>query len=208
MATLSISQHGENDENPIKRPRKPPIQKIKKNIILKKKSTTIPDHLSKSEDSSVSGSEKNSEADNETDSELYKPRATRSGRKPRNKKISTNKNKILDNIYEIEENTQDDSQTIVVEDTVKVVSQKSLHDIKESIKDMGSVEPGSLVILSNESPDEPGKTVFQVYMVGSELNNGQTNLRESMTPVNLSSEMLAMVTNELCPTSSADVVGE
>ncbi|KAG7197027.1 hypothetical protein KM043_017560 [Ampulex compressa] len=76
--------------------------------------------------------------------------------------------------------------------------------IKTVIPDIGHVEPGSLVILSKESSEEPGKSVLQVYMVSSNLESSKDQIKPDITPLNLSPELLATVTTKL---SNIDSIG-
>ncbi|XP_063982143.1 transcription factor TFIIIB component B'' homolog [Diachasmimorpha longicaudata] len=121
------------------------------------------------------------------DFEVYKVKPTRYGRLPKRKRPVFNATNILDDIFS-EEKEQETTA-----DGEKENEEKGTNGLGEPVEGLQDVEPGSLVIVSKESPDEPGKTIVQVYMVGKDLNGGE----EKMTPVNLSSELLSTVTSGL-----------
>ncbi|XP_011315475.1 transcription factor TFIIIB component B'' homolog [Fopius arisanus] len=128
----------------------------------------------------------------EDDSEVYKVKPTRSGRLPKKKRVGFNPTSILDRIFD--KNTENDEE--VEEDKEEGADGKEQSQeevVGEPVKGLQDIEPGSLVIVSKESPDEPGKTIVQVYMVGKDLEGG----KETMTPMDLSSELLATVTKGL-----------
>ncbi|XP_015126486.1 transcription factor TFIIIB component B'' homolog [Diachasma alloeum] len=120
----------------------------------------------------------------EDDFEVYKVKPTRSGRLPKRKRPVFNATNVLDDIFDEggEQAGEDEG-----EEEARGV------ELGEPVEGLQDVEPGSLVIVSKESPDEPGKTIVQVYMVGKDLNGGE----EKMTPVDLSSELLSTVTSGL-----------
>ena len=155
----------------------------------------------------------------DSDTEIYHVRPTRSGRLPKVKKLQGPDINTLDNERLNYEST--DYETIIstnantkAEDNSNLESTNSNIEthyeksVKTVIPNIGHVEPGSLVILSKESSEEPGKSVLQVYMVSSDINPSQ-NLEEStMTPVNLPPELLATVTTRLSDVESITVKEE
>lgn len=149
----------------------------------------------------------------DSDTEIYHVRPTRSGRLPKVKKLQGPDINTLDNErlnyessdYETiistnaDRKAEDNSNLESTNSNIETHYEKS---VKTVIPNIGHVEPGSLVILSKESSEEPGKSVLQVYMVSSDINSSQ-NLEEStMTPVNLPPELLATVTTRLSDVES------
>lgn len=117
--------------------------------------------------------------DVDSDTEVYRVRPTRSGRLPKVKKlqgpdINTFDNERLNycpNDHEITISSENDAK--VTEDLIFDSINSEIHHIdplKTVIPNIGDVEPGSLVILSKESLEEPGKSVLQVYMVSSDVH--------------------------------------
>ncbi|XP_006612388.1 transcription factor TFIIIB component B'' homolog isoform X2 [Apis dorsata] len=118
--------------------------------------------------------------DADSDTEIYRVRPTRSGRLPKVKRLQGPDINTLDN--ERLNCSSNDEITISSEDNAKVTENlifdninlnSEIHHIdpiKTVIPSIGNVEPGSLVILSKESLEEPGKSVLQVYMVSSDVN--------------------------------------
>lgn len=118
--------------------------------------------------------------DVDSDTEIYRVRPTRSGRLPKVKRLQGPDINTLDN--ERLNCSSNDEITISSEDNAKVTENlifdninlnSEIHHIdpiKTVIPSIGNVEPGSLVILSKESLEEPGKSVLQVYMVSSDVN--------------------------------------
>lgn len=118
--------------------------------------------------------------DIDSDTEIYRVRPTRSGRLPKVKRLQGPDINTLDN--ERLNCSSNDEITISSEDNAKVTENlifdninlnSEIHHIdpiKTVIPSIGNVEPGSLVILSKESLEEPGKSVLQVYMVSSDVN--------------------------------------
>ena len=157
-------------------------------------------------------------SDIDSDTEIYRVRPTRSGRIPKVKKLQGPDINTLDsersnncsNSYEITEPLDDNTEVSknLTSDNANFNSETQYAEsIKTVIPSIGNVEPGSLVILSKESPEEPGKNVLQVYMVSSNVNS--ENLEESnITPINLSPELLATVTTKLSDAESVAVKTE
>ena len=155
----------------------------------------------------------------DSDTEIYHVRPTRSGRLPKVKKLQGPDINTLDNErvnyestdYETITSTNDDTtveNNSILQRTNSNIENHYEKSVKTVIPNIGHVEPGSLVILSKESSEEPGKSVLQVYMVSSDINSSQ-NLEEStMTPVNLPPELLATVTTRLSDVESITVKEE
>ncbi|KOC65402.1 Transcription factor TFIIIB component B'' like protein [Habropoda laboriosa] len=150
----------------------------------------------------------------DSDTEVYNVKPTRSGRFPKVKKLQGPDINTLDN--EELDCLHGDKITMSPEENAKVaenlffdntnVDSESHHtnSIKTVIPNIADVEPGSLVILSKESPEEPGKSVLQVYMVSSDVNS-QDIEKSNITPVNISPELLATVTAKLSNVESVPV---
>lgn len=137
-----------------------------------------------------------SESDEASDSsdsetEIYKPKPTRSGRVPKVRRLQAPEINTLDKQY-IQQNKSTEEKATEKKTSAKDAI-KNVDDIRNMIPDVESIEPGSLVILSKEAPDEPGKNILQVYMV----NANQDSPDQSMTPIDLSPELLATVTTRI-----------
>lgn len=153
---------------------------------------------------------------NKYDAEIYRVRPTRSGRLPKIRKLqgpdintldSKRLNDCLDD-HEIAVSPGDNSKSTesVTIGSPNPDSEETHHpdSLKTVIPNIGSVEPGSLVILSKESMEEPGKSVLQVYMISSDVNS-QNLEKSNITPVNISPELLATVTAKLSDAESVSV---
>lgn len=117
--------------------------------------------------------------DVDSDTEVYRVRPTRSGRLPKVKRLqgpdinTFDKEKLnyCSNDHEITISSENDAK--VTEDLIFDSINSEIHHIdplKTVIPNIGDVEPGSFVILSKESLEEPGKSVLQVYMVSSDVH--------------------------------------
>ncbi|KAF3428386.1 hypothetical protein E2986_04347 [Frieseomelitta varia] len=119
--------------------------------------------------------------DVDSDTEVYYVRPTRSGRLPKIKKlqgpdINTLDNERLNYCSNDDELTMSSENNVtekVTEDLIFDSINSEIHHIdpKTVIPNINDVEPGSFVILSKESLDEPGKSVLQVYMVSSDVHS-------------------------------------
>ncbi|KAK9309855.1 hypothetical protein QLX08_000659 [Tetragonisca angustula] len=119
--------------------------------------------------------------DVDSDTEVYHVRPTRSGRLPKIKKlqgpdINTLDNERLNYCSNDDELTMSSENNVtekVTEDLIFDNINSEIHHIdpKTVIPNINDVEPGSFVILSKESLDEPGKSVLQVYMVSSDVHS-------------------------------------
>lgn len=172
--------------------------------------------------------------DSASDTEIYQVKPTRSGRKPKVRKLQAPTINTLDNLFSdpeqeaaespnqddpsaeldedrvtkeaSEDQEMPDAETISIADTELVAKSQSVHD---SLAGIPQVEPGSLVIVSRESEEDPGETVLQVYMVSSDIDEGGGNgLKRNMTPVVLTPELLNTVTAGITKVSPVDVKTE
>lgn len=196
IAVTSLGQaaldNEENQELTDKKSKKPPGNKnIKPDPSINKKKKKLKRARSISLQSNCDDS---ADAGSESDTEVYRPRPTRSGRVPRPKKLRINSKHILDNILG---DKTDDVET-PSKDTPDSTAGKilSLERDENSGADISNVEPGSLVIVSNESAEEPGKTEVQVYMVKS-TNDAQNSPSGSGSKPVLATEMISVVTKNL-----------
>lgn len=171
---------------------------------VKKKRSKYKKYIDESfSDISDDNSSESNNVDSDSDPEIYQIRPTRSGRLPKIKKLRGPSVNNLDNNHE---------NLLVTNETVKLSQETS--DIKEEdtttknninsgapdgitnvISNINEIEPGSLVILSKESTDEPGNTILQVYMVSS--NNPNKEGKSNITPIDLPPEILATVTGKM-----------
>ncbi|XP_051164138.1 transcription factor TFIIIB component B'' homolog isoform X2 [Leptopilina boulardi] len=139
--------------------------------------------------------EMNESSSDTEDMEIYNVKPTRSGRLPKRRKLQAPNIESSD-YSDVDESIPQDSKTTNVKETEKSESQS--HDIISNvIPNIKDIEPGSLVILTRESPGEPGKTVVQVYMVSKDYNANDPNSEQNMTPVDLSPELLATVNSKI-----------
>ncbi|XP_015436530.1 PREDICTED: transcription factor TFIIIB component B'' homolog [Dufourea novaeangliae] len=149
----------------------------------------------------------------DSDTEIYHVRPTRSGRLPKVKKLQGPDINTLDNERLNYESSDQESATapqdntkildnIIFENTNTHPERDYANPVKTVIPNIDNVEPGSLVILSKESPEEPGKSVLQVYMVSSSVNASKNVEESNTTPVNVPPELLATVTPTLSDSES------
>lgn len=147
--------------------------------------------------------------------EVYRVRPTRSGRQPKPKKLRARNINTLDNGVENESLVNNDTTTSLQEtpslqEITKDLSTRSKNSEDETtscseniatvISDINQMKPGSLVILTQESVEEPGETILQVYMVSSNVDKKNTNdetVKTNVTPAVLSPESLSTVTNKI-----------
>lgn len=149
----------------------------------------------------------------DSDTEVYHVRPTRSGRLPKVKKlqgpdINTLDNEILNYDSIDHETVTSPKDNLIFNNTDINQETQYENSVKTVIPNIDHVEPGSLVILSKESPEEPGKSVLQVYMVSSNINASQTLKESNITSVNLPPELLATVTTKLSDVESITVKQE
>lgn len=139
--------------------------------------------------------ETNDSSSDTEDMEIYNVKPTRSGRLPKRRKLQAPNIESSD-YSDVDESQAQESTLKNTQETERSESQS--HDIISNvIPNMKDIEPGSLVILTRESPGEPGKTVVQVYMVSKDYNANDPNSEQNMTPVDLSPELLATVNSKI-----------
>ncbi|XP_076292139.1 uncharacterized protein LOC143214684 [Lasioglossum baleicum] len=147
----------------------------------------------------------------DSDTEIYHVRPTRSGRLPKVKKLQGPDINTLDN-ERVNYDSSDQESTVSSKNTTKDNSTNSetnyVNSVKTVIPNINHVEPGSLLILSKESPEEPGKSVLQVYMVSSNVNSSENVKEQAATPINLPPELLATVTTRLSDTEAITIKEE
>lgn len=164
-------------------------------------------------------------SDSESETEIYEVKPTRSGRCPKTRKLQAPNVNKLDELHTDEISKEEPDQ---VEDTVESDIEEAeeilgpskteielpedvpepVQPIQPTIPDMSKVEPGSLVILSSETPGEPGNTMLQVYMVSPSSDPTDIASKQNITPVDLSSELLATVTTKLSKVEPPNVDGQ
>lgn len=136
----------------------------------------------------------------DSEPEFYSVKPTRSGRVPKVRKLQAPdinaSGTLTDNIAVELYDMSDKDQSIETED-LTVPPPETSEVIKHAIPDIDQVEPGSVVILSKESLEKPGKTILQVYMVSPNVNRANLNNKQDLTPVVLSPELLATVTTKM-----------
>ncbi|XP_043472957.1 transcription factor TFIIIB component B'' homolog [Leptopilina heterotoma] len=139
--------------------------------------------------------ETNESSSDTEDMEIYNVKPTRSGRLPKRRKLQAPNIESSD-YSDADESKAQESELKNTPETERSESQS--HDIISNvIPNMKDIEPGSLVIITRESPGEPGKTVVQVYMVSKDYNANDPNSEQNMTPVDLSPELLATVNSKI-----------
>lgn len=146
--------------------------------------------------------------------EIYRVRPTRSGRQPKPKVLQARNINTLDNSIENESLVNNEMTSLQDTPLPQEVINDSSTPSKDSadattpcpenittvIPDINKIKPGSLVILTKESVEEPGQTILQVYMVGSNVdkkNADDETVKTNMTPVVLPPELLSTVTNKI-----------
>lgn len=175
----------------------------------------LDDRSDNSDDDSASGSN----SDSDSSPEIYRIRPTRSGRQPKkvkklqapdvNKLNTPNVNAIPDSSIENKSSViGDENMSHVAVEVTEVVNSStengesaetsSSENITNVIPNISQMEPGSLVIVSKESAEEPGNTILQVYMVSSNVDNVNvvTELSESTADQQNLSDSLTTVTNK------------
>ncbi|XP_046470547.1 transcription factor TFIIIB component B'' homolog isoform X1 [Neodiprion pinetum] len=150
-------------------------------------------------------------SDSESETEIYEVKPTRSGRCPKIRRLQApDINKMddhhSDDILNEDENITEECVTPEIEKS-ELISDASVKEgetmedpsehVEHKIPDISKAEPGSLVILSSESPDEPGKTMLQVYMVSPNPDPTMVSSKQNIPPIELSPELLATVTTKI-----------
>ncbi|XP_035734598.1 transcription factor TFIIIB component B'' homolog [Vespa mandarinia] len=140
--------------------------------------------------------------ESDSDAEIYQIRPTRSGRVPRVRKLQ---GPDINNLHNVEHS--DHSEGILLENNKETIKSTNISNnsvinndvypdvITSAIPNIGEVEPGSVVILSKESPEEPGETVLQVYMVSSNVEAINIPIENDIVPMKTSSEVLTTTPN-------------
>ena len=132
------------------------------------------------------------------DTEIYNVKPTRSGRLPKRKKLQAPKVYDEDSSdLEEEELLAQDAKSVASTEAEPRVNPQPQDIIADIIPNARDIEPGSLVIITKESPGEPGETVMQVYMVSKNYDANDPNSKQNMTPIDLSPELLATVNSKI-----------
>lgn len=186
-------------------------QQIRKGSKMRKR------RLNDKSDDSDDNSASDFNSDSDSSPEIYRIRPTRSGRQPKklkklqapnvNKLNTPNINTESDSDAE-NESSRVDNEVIPSHVAIEVtevantsneggesVETSCPENITNVIPNINQMEPGSLVIVSKESAEEPGNTILQVYMVSSNVDNVNTSTRESTEQQNIT-EPLATLTSE------------
>lgn len=184
-------------------------QQIRKGSKTRKR--RLDDRSDDSDDNSVS----DFNSDSDSSPEIYRIRPTRSGRQPKklkklqapdvNKLNTPNINTISDNDVENKSSIIDNeviSSHVAIEVTEVNTSNEDGESAETScpenitnvIPNINQMEPGSLVIVSKESTEEPGNTILQVYMVSSNVDNVNKSINESTDQQNLSEPLTTVTT--------------
>lgn len=165
-------------------------QQIKKGSKARKLKRRLDDTPNNSDDGSASCS------DSDSSPEIYRVRPTRSGRQPKKAKklqapdinMLNIPNAVSDDVdNDVNESSVIDNSgetvipshvTVEVTEVVntptedgKSVETSCPENIANVIPNINQMEPGSLVIVSKESTEEPGNTILQVYMVSPNVDN-------------------------------------
>lgn len=122
----------------------------------------------------------------EVDTLVYNARPTRSGRVAKLKTVKTQCRTILDEIY-----TEDDNNAQKTSTNEKSPSKgaeedpaMSLKIIENTVPNIKNAEPGSFVICSDDCPNEPGKKIIKLFMLGSDTEPDDTSSGPSMNKNN------------------------
>ncbi|XP_012280200.1 transcription factor TFIIIB component B'' homolog [Orussus abietinus] len=204
IVASSIDESGSLDDTDTDEPRKlnkgrpQQTQRLESAKWRSSKSSTI-EHNLLFKDCQTKEIETASVVSSDSDTEIYKIRPTRSGRAPKVRKLRAP-----------EVNAFDESSSKLLNEDVAIVPEESTDTSSENVtsildepsvihrvvRDTNKVQPGSLVILSRESEEDPRATVMQVYMVGPNVNSENTDL-QPINHVQLPQELLATVTTKL-----------
>ncbi|XP_033228185.1 transcription factor TFIIIB component B'' [Belonocnema kinseyi] len=142
------------------------------------------------------------------DTEIYHVKPTRSGRLPKRRKLQAPK-AFDDDSSDLEEEESQPQDEISAASTEKPIRyDPEPQEIIANIPNARDIESGSLVILTRESPGEPGKTVMQVFMVSKNYDANDPNSQQNMTPVSLSPELLATVNSKISETEPVRIKPE
>lgn len=159
-------------------------QQVRKESKARKLKRRADDRSDKSDDNSSYAS---SNADSDSDPEVYQVRPTRSGRQPKVKKLRAPDVNMLDRSVEdtMLLNSETATSLEVTEEASTPVENGGNAETPESmaISNINQMEPGSLVIVSKESEEDPGDTILQVYMVGPNIGNNDATIRPNLMPV-------------------------
>jgi len=146
------------------------------------------------------------ELDSDSDPEIYQVRPTRSGRL----------SKLSRSDVRCESDTEDVSSmnnitTTSLRKATEIVNvpvdnngdatTTSPENLTTMIPNIDEIEPGSLVILSKESTEDPGNTILQVYMVSSNVDIANADV----TPTNPLPNLLTTVTDKLEKAESINI---
>ncbi|KMR00325.1 transcription factor tfiiib component b -like protein [Lasius niger] len=159
-------------------------QQMRKGSKMRKLKRRLDDRADNSDDESVSCS------DSDSSPEIYRVRPTRSGRQPKKaKKLQAPDVNMLNTPNVNAESDSGANESSVIDDETVIsshvavevintptedgesVETSSPENITNVIPNLNQMEPGSLVIVSKESAEEPGNTILQVYMVSPNVGN-------------------------------------
>lgn len=154
----------------------------------------------RSDKSDNNSSYASSNADSESDPEVYQIRPTRSGRQPKVKKLRAPDVNMLDKSVEntVSLNSETATSLEVTEEASTPAEDGGNAETPDSmaLPNISQMEPGSLVIVSKESEDDPEDTILQVYMVGPNVDNGCAAIKPNLMPVDMPPKLLTTATNE------------
>lgn len=140
--------------------------------------------------------------DSDSDPEVYRVRPTRSGRLSKSKKfrsgVNVKRNGDTKDVSSVNGTTATSSpREATVVNAVPADNGNGIaipENLTTVIPNIDKMEPGSLVILSKKSTEEPENTILQVYMVSSNTANAEDEC--DVMPVDLPPKFLT-VTDKL-----------
>jgi len=167
------------------------VRQARKESKARKSKRRMDDRSDKSDNNSSYAS---SNADSDSDPEVYQVRPTRSGRQPKVKKLRAPDVNMLDRNVEdaVSPNKETATLSEVTEETNAPTENSRNAEMSEDmvIPNINQIEPGSLVIVSKESEEDPEDTILQVYMVGPTVNNVGAIVMPNLTSVDLPPKLL------------------
>lgn len=197
-------------------------QQIKKGSKVRKLKRRLDDTPDNSDDESASCS------DSDSSPEIYRVRPTRSGRQPKKaKKLQAPDVNMLDTSNAVSDD--DMNESLVIDDSSETVIPSHIavevtevvntstedgksvetscpENIASVIPNINQMEPGSLVIVSKESAEEPGNTILQVYMVSPNVHNVANAAIQPNGSATDAQEPLELLTNKPETAKSIDIV--
>jgi len=150
------------------------------------------------------------ELDSDSDPEVYQVRPTRSGRLPKLSRSDVGCESDTEDMSSMNNITATSLREVT--EIVNVPANNNGNatttcpeNLTTMIPNINEIEPGSLVILSKESTEDPGNTILQVYMVSSNVDIANANVKHNVTPMDPLPKLLTTVADKLEKAESINV---